>query len=300
MNEQLQTYLKGLEDKYPHELEAKFPRIVDNIVAVWKAPEKAAAVFADLLLDQRGGRQGFPPEIAREIFLLSIAYDQCRDIAKQSGDIWGNELEAAKKELERLALPFVPSNMLRAAETGDASQVLLYLRAGMPVDVADARAWTPLMVAAFNGNEEVARLLIEYGANKRARDRGGYTPLHWAALKGYKEVTALVAAGVDCNVRSSFGLTPLLQAASNGHAEVVSMLLQRGADPNLASNDGWTPLHKAVANGHAETIRILLRAGADIFARHQDGSTPLSLAEKDTHEGVLDLLRQAAAAHGME
>lgn len=291
MNQKLQQYLASLPELYPHELEARFPRIVESIVAAWPSPEQAAAVFDDLLVDRRGTRQGFPPSIAREIFQLSAGYDKLRAAAEERGDVWAHEREQAKEALAELGMRIVASDMLRAAERGDASRLELFLKAGMPVDARDSRDWTPLMVAAFNGNESAAKLLIENGADPTARDRAGYTPLHWAALKGYGEVVSLVAHRMDCNVQSNSGLTPLLQAAAAGHIPVMEMLLRAGADPNLASSEGWTPLHKAVANGHEAAVALLMKSGAAVDVRHADGTTPLALALKIKRSDIAQLVK---------
>ena len=56
---------------------------------------------------------------------------------------------------------------------GNRARVMLFIKAGMAVDARDENEWTPLMVAAFHGNEVVARVLIGHGANMHARDRGG-------------------------------------------------------------------------------------------------------------------------------
>lgn len=291
MNPKLEQYLASSPELYPHELEARFPRIVEAIVAAWPYPEQAAAVFDDLLVDRRGTRQGFPPSIAREIFQLSAGYDKLRAAAKENGDVWAHEREQAKEALAELGMRIVASDMLRAAERGDASRLALFIKAGMSVDARDSRDWTPLMVAAFNGNESAAKLLIENGADPMARDRAGYTPLHWAALKGYGEVVSLVAHRADCNVQSNSGLTPLLQAAAAGHIPVMETLLRAGADPNLASSEGWTPLHKAVANGHEAAVALLLKSGATADVRHTDGTTPLALALKIKRSDIAQLVK---------
>lgn len=300
MNEQLSSYLAAAPELYPHHLEERFPRLVTKLVSAWDSPEKAAAVFDDLLIDRRGGRQGFPPEIAREIFRLSVAYEKLRPLREERKDVWGDERSRATAELHELGLKPVAADMLRAAESGDAAQLLLFVKAGLAIDARDARDWTPLMVAAFNGNEAAAKLLIEHGADVYARDPGGYTPLHWAALKGYQEVVALIAKRTDVNTQSNSGLTPLLQAAANGHSAVVQLLLAAGANPELATNDGFTPLHKAVANGHAAAVRFLLAAGASVHARHSDGTTPMAIAAKKKRDDILQMLRMAERAAALK
>jgi uncharacterized protein len=292
-SEQLRRYLESAPHLYPYALEAKFPRVVDKLVSAWPSPEAAAAVFEDLLVDQRGDRQGFPPDVAREIFLLSAAYDKIRALPTTLDDVWAHERTVAAASLDNLGLRATPADMLRSAESGDPANLLLFLHAGMPVDTRDSREWTPLMVAAFNGNEAAAKLLIEHGANPRAHDRAGYTPLHWAALAGYTEVLRLMTHRVDVNVQSRAGLTALLQASAAGHVAAAQMLLEAGADPNIATAEGWTPLHKAVANRHPNVVQLLLAAGASIFARHDTGATPLSLGESGKRADILKMLRSS-------
>jgi len=72
MNEELLQLLDGQVEHYPHVLAQNFPRIVDKIIMLWGEPE-LEAYFSELLMDSRGGtRQGFPPEVASEIFSLSM------------------------------------------------------------------------------------------------------------------------------------------------------------------------------------------------------------------------------------
>ena len=291
MNEKLMRHLRGFETHYPYKLEKTFARIAEKIVELWDSPQ-IGSYFAELLIDDRGNRQGFPPDVAREIFLLSIAHEKIRNEQRGETDVWAEEREAAQRAIDELNMKLLPSHMLKAAESSDPSRIALFLKAGMAVDVRDEREWTPLMVAAFNGNEAVARLLITHGANVHARDVGGYTPLHWAALNGYESVIRLlISKGFERNARSNFGWTALMQAATKGHVAVVRALLDAGDDPKMATDDGWTALHKAVANHHIETVELLLSAGASALARHQDGSTPLSLAQKGNHREIIDVLR---------
>ena len=58
------------------------------------------------------------------------------------------------------------------------------------------------------------------------------------------------------------GQTPLLRAASNGHAGVVKVLLGRkDVNPVRPDNDGQTPFSCAARNGHAQVIALLQPPG---------------------------------------
>jgi ankyrin repeat protein len=296
MNEKLLQYLKGFENKYPHQLEARYLRVLEKIVDLWGTPA-VEPYFSELLIADRVGRQGFPSDVASEIFDLSQAYEKIMNTAKEDTDIWSVERAVPRKELELRGIKFDRQNLFKSIELGNSEQVELFLKAGMPVDSRDSRDWTPLMVAAFNGSEEIAGLLIKYGADYRAQDMGGYSPLHWAAFNGYEKVVRmLLKKGAEPNIRSKYGLTPLLQSSARGYAKVVAQLLEAGAEPNIATNDGGTPLHKAVANGHKDVILLLVKAKASSYMRNREGETPFSIAEKGKHPAILKLLKSVREA----
>lgn len=73
---------------------------------------------------------------------------------------------------------------------------------------------------------------------------GGLTPLLHAARQGHAEAAiALLDGGADVDQPSAGDrTTPLLMAAVNGQFDLALVLLERGADPNLASDAGTTPL----------------------------------------------------------
>ena len=80
---------------------------------------------------------------------------------------------------------------------------------------------------------------------------GGLTALLYAAREGHAEAAlALLDAGADIN-RSGRGdgTSPMLIAMINGHFDLAMTLFARGADPSLASEAGTTPLY-AVLNAH--------------------------------------------------
>lgn len=89
----------------------------------------------------------------------------------------------------------------------------------------------------------------------------GFTGLHLAAFAGNAEAArALLDAGADPNAvsRASFAqVTPLGTAAFAGSVEVARVLLEHGADPSIAGGGEATPLDVARANGDAELADLL-------------------------------------------
>lgn len=292
MNEKILKLLQGEDHSYPHELEKQYPRVMNKIIELWDTPDMEEHLL-DLMVDKRGGRQGFPKEVAVEIHRLSQVYDRTRAIPKVHDDNPWTSIDIRKQqEIEGKGYTCTPQGFLKSAEAGDRATVVLFLNSGLDVNTSDERGWTPLMISSFNGNEEIAELLIRSGADVHAKDKAGYGPMHWAAFNGYyKVIKLLLEKNADPNAQSNFGWTPLMQAATRGHLIAAGQLIAGGADVNLASKDGWTALHKTAANGHAEIVKLLLSKGANPDLQYQDGSTALSIATKNKNEAIIALLK---------
>ena len=122
----------------------------------------------------------------------------------------------------------------------------------------------PLVVACANNRVEVAKLLLEYGANPNGRRTLQYMfgasklvlPLDKAcSLGGGLEITRLLLEhGADPNLGSSL----LTQACLDNNNELARLLLEHGADPNECSNDGLTPLIRMARIGNLEMVKLLL------------------------------------------
>ena len=293
MDEKILRMLEGRKDLYPKNLEQQFLRVLNRIVDLWQSPE-IDAYFTDLLIDSRGNRQGFPPEIVSELFILSQFSSSLRSREQQLNSAYNpwEEVEYSKRTaIMQEGYDFSPKGFLQSAEKGNLNAVTLFLNCGISVDTRDTRGWTPLIASSFHGHAKVANLLIRKYANVHAQDTGGYGSLHWAALNGYDDVVKLlIEKGADVNALSNYGWTPLLQTASRGHLSIAIYLINSGANVNLATQDGWTPLHKAVANGHIAMVQFLLAKGAVRDAKYQDGTTPLGLAIKNKYSEIVALL----------
>ncbi len=295
MDEKLLHMLNGRKDIYPKNLEQQYLRVLNRIIELWNSPE-IDDYFTDLLVDRRGGRQGFPPEVASELFTLNQFHAKLRSQEQLTAiaDPWGDEEDLKNTAIVQQGYDFSPKGFLQSAEKGDINAVALFLSSGVDINTRDERGWTPLMVSSFNGNEEIALLLIRSCADIHAKDTGGYGSLHWAAFNGYGNVVKLlIEKGADANALSNHGWTPLLQAATRGHLIAAEQLIDGGANVNLATNDGWAPLHKAAANGHTEVVKLLLAKGANRSAEYRDGTTPLALAAKNKHDGIVALLTKS-------
>ena len=67
--------LARLETKVAlRETAARFPRVLNQIAAVWDRPWEANRCLDELVFDARGTRQGFPPSVVSEIASLQLFY----------------------------------------------------------------------------------------------------------------------------------------------------------------------------------------------------------------------------------
>jgi hypothetical protein len=89
------------------------------------------------------------------------------------------------------------------ARSGDTAGLVAYLDAGTPVNLANDRGDTLIMLAAYHGHTDTVKALLEHGADPNQANDVGQTPLAGAVFKGEDDVIgALVAGGADPNAGS--------------------------------------------------------------------------------------------------
>lgn len=297
MNEKLAEILKANPKAYPQHMQRDFPRVLERISNAW-GTDKLDEIFLRLLVADNENHQGFPTEVAREIFSLHLLHEKYKNPEIDVEDPWALEPDMSPAEtavfiecLETQGEAFTPPSLFKVVEQGETVQALSFIRAGMDVDIRRSDEWTPLMVALFNGQEETAMMLLSRGANVRAKAKHSYEPIHWATLNGYERaIRFILNKGGNANAETEYGWTPLLQAASRGHVGIARLLIQKGAIVNAREHEGWSPLHKACANGHVEMARFLVGRGADTRQRSNSGITPLELAVKSKNFDLIEAI----------
>lgn len=165
------------------------------------------------------------------------------------------------------------------------------------LEIRDIKGQTPLMYAVDTGSLELARALLDLGANIEATQKNSdYTPLHLAVSEENLEmVRLLLEKKANIEVRANDQSTPLHLAVSKENLEITKQLLSNQANVDALDQDLFTPLHLAVKAGNLEITESLLEKGANIQAREQDGSIPLHWAARLSNLQTAELLLRKGA-----
>ena len=200
-----------------------------------------------------------------------------------------------------------------AAQPSIAALIKALLSAGASMSSGlNVISQTPMHIAARYGDEQLAHLLMDQGADIDARDKGGNTALLLAVKHGQPTLAqALIKMGVNVHLRNNQGhialfvalgiedcdrklcselichgepaqdlrtVAPFLRkAASEGDVPALTFLtsLSVRISINTGYDGGWTVLHDAASNHRLGAVRWLLDHGADVTATTESGYTPL-------------------------
>lgn len=145
-----------------------------------------------------------------------------------------------------------------------------------------------LIVAARKSDAAAVKALLAKGADANAKTEYGATPLFFACDRGSVEVARLlVEAGADINASDTFYKSnPLTWAVSRNRAAVVKLLLDKGAKGKELAMRG------AIAQGHLETVQAVLAVGG---FTPEALSNYLAMAENNKQTAVAEELKKAGA-----
>ncbi|XP_064446171.1 E3 ubiquitin-protein ligase MIB2 isoform X3 [Mirounga angustirostris] len=182
-----------------------------------------------------------------------------------------------------------------AAYLGQVELVRLLLQARAGADLPDEEGNTALHYAALGNQPEAARLLLSSGCGANALNSTRSAALHVAVQRGFLEVVrVLCERGCDVNLPDGHADTPLHCAisAGAGASGIVEVLTEvPGIDVTATNSQGFTLLHHASLKGHTLAVRrILARARQLVDAKKEDGFTALHLAALNNHREVAQIL----------
>jgi ankyrin repeat protein len=189
-----------------------------------------------------------------------------------------------------------------AVRSGDLAKVKALLKSHADwLNSPDQNQKTPLHLALESGHIDMARYLIEQGADINLKDKDKASPLHNAAYLGNLEIlNLLLKKGASSLNEGNFrGQTPLHFACEKGHPKVATRLLDAGADIEAGDMLGRTPLMVTSMSRNMEVVQILIKRGADINAGVKRGPatyTVLTVSAMYGFDDLVDLLMDKDAA----
>jgi ankyrin repeat protein len=204
----------------------------------------------------------------------------------------------------------------------------LLLDHGADVGQRGVNDYTPLHLAAARGDLEMVEMLLAHGADPDVITRiDDYeTPLEVAAAGGRQDVVDLLRprtprldweqaarsgdvavlrrmlrSGHDVDAIDGHGLTALMRASHEGHADAVTLLIAHDAALDHTSKFGLSALMLAVICGHSRIARVLVTAGADTTIRGTGapgflGKTAADLAEEHGDKRLATFIRARPTA----
>lgn len=299
MQDEILKLVYGVVNLYPGKLAQSYPAIMQKIITLWKTPAMEA-YFQELMVDERGGRQGFSPDIAIEIYYLSKVFEGTRNLPKASDDNllvhvnrkpgFGTNFDGSQTgrfakytELEFVSVRATDDDSLWNNIAPDKQRAVI--SKGYPCTLSG------FMEAVGAGDVGVISLFLDCKINIDTRDERHWTALTIAAFNGREALTSmLIRQGANVLAKDVSGYSPIHWAAYNGHANIIKLLIVNGADMNAASQQGWTPLIAAAMNGHLSACAALIAGGANINSSTSDGWSALQKACRYNRDDVVKLL----------
>jgi ankyrin repeat protein len=159
------------------------------------------------------------------------------------------------------------------------------------INTQDSDGLAPLAVAAEHGRCEMAKLLLDKGADISAQGGHYGNALQAATSRGHIEIVKLLLdKGADINAQCGRYDNALQAASYGGYMEIVKLLLDNGADISAQGRLYSNTLQAASYAGHIEIVKLLLDKGADISAQGGHYGNALQAASYKGHELVVKLL----------
>ncbi|OHD62499.1 MAG: hypothetical protein A2096_12825 [Spirochaetes bacterium GWF1_41_5] len=178
-------------------------------------------------------------------------------------------------ELQKMGYEISTNDFFKAAADNNIKALELFLQSGFPVNIEKEYRGTLLVSAARANAAKAAAFLFKTGAtnvNVREtwKDSGETALIKGAKFQSTEACIVLLMNKADPNIANINRWTPLMFAARNNNADLITMLAAYKADLEATNAFGWTALMLAAEGGNPQAVNALLKAGAN--PSHQAGA----------------------------
>lgn len=159
----------------------------------------------------------------------------------------------------------IGTGLMIAAWEGNQAMMELFLARGADVNATNRHGEQALLLAAWRGRTEAVRWLLDHGAsiNRTGKE---WSALHYAVFAGHGEIARLLMErGAEVNARAPNDATVLMMAAREGREELAKRLIDAGADPRLTNDRGDTALSWAMRYGNLRIAKLV--SSSELFAQ---------------------------------
>ena len=157
-----------------------------------------------------------------------------------------------------------------------------------------------LIIAARKGYLDIAKLLIEKGADINAADSCGYSILMEACRSGHIDIAKyLIEKGADVNARDMFSRTALMFANNTNRSEedcikLMKLLIENGADTEVENKLTRTVLLQAAIGSRFTIVKFLIKNGANVLFAKYRRPPNVFVMDRKTKQTVIGCLIKSA------
>lgn len=168
------------------------------------------------------------------------------------------------------------------------------LSKGADLSIKNFRSEEPLYYAAGIGDKKMVEFLINRN-NKINKNEALLNSITEESYQGQSEVAKfLIEKGANVNTQSRFGETPIMRAVENRNKKMVEFLLSKGARIDLKGTGNYTVLHYAARNDDYEIIKLIISKvpiSSIINIKNDEGLTALGIARQRSDTKLINLLQ---------
>lgn len=202
-------------------------------------------------------------------------------------------------ELVQLGATLFPAMVNTAVQTGDISKLELLKSYGADLSAINYDHRTALHVAASEGKLDVVRHLLLSGAAVHIRDRYDRTPLMEAISNDHHDIIRLLLkCGAHITGSARAIGEHLCAAAARGLMNRLESYRLAGADLSQPDPSGRTAMHLACLHGNQKMVEYLIKNYADQHECDLLGLTPIDYATKGGFAEIVDILKELQEKRG--